>query len=227
MNEVKVKALVESPKISSTGRSARARLCGTTPEGKSFFFTALFVGDALVELKKHVESEKPGRLIIEAGAELVNNSFTGNDGQKVYEVLLKVESFETLSSRLKVVKTGNGHKLAKGFVTAVFRGAARRDSRDPHPQFGQRVVVKEVSENGRPATVNLRIPTEIEATFSKGDILDVEGEIVSVYPKGRDGRSEPGIRVGKLTVTAAPEDAAAAPPPTDSIPGSGEDSLPF
>lgn len=205
-NEVAFTAVVQlDPKkaISSTGKSARGTLTGISPEGVSFYITALFIGAALEKIKAFLAKGVSTPLIVEGIGSLVNNRFAGSDGQRVTEVLVKVGDFEEKSSRLKTVKDKKGQlRLAKGYATGVFHGAALRDSR-PSGQYGQMALLKEEAED-RGAFVFSRIPSEHELSFKKGDVLQVQGRVTSLYPKGKDNKPETGIIVASVAVAGAP-----------------------
>ncbi len=225
-NQVSFKALVQlNPEraISSTGKSARGTLAGVGPDGAAFFIPALFIGEALTKVKAYLESNTEKPLIAEGTGSFTMDRYQRNDGERVFEALLKVDQVKSLRSNLKTIAAPNGSlRLAKGHMSTVFEGVVVADPRPAHEEFGQKLLLKEDSGDRRSAYVFVRVPTGQTITCFKGDVLSVEGRVTRLRPHGKDKPRETGI-----VATGVRPVAASAPTVAPQAEEVQENELPF
>ena len=224
-NRVSFKAVVQfgTKVISSTGKSARAVLAGV--DGVAFFVPALFLGEALAIIKAHLAGDTDKLLIVEGEGSFTMDRYTRSDGEKVFAPVLKVESVKPLRANLKTIEASNGGvRLANGKMRTVFDGVLVADSRDPHPEFGQKLLLKEQTADRKAAFVFVRVPTAQAITAKKGQALTVEGRVTRLFPNGKEKGPETGIAAASIKLSDAI--AISTPAPT-GVEEDLVDSLPF
>lgn len=226
-NQVTFKAVAQlkGRAVSSTGKSARGTLAGVA-DGIAFFVPALFIGNALAIVKAYLESGKSTPLILEGTGSFTMDRYTRNDGQKVFEPLLKIVDATTCSARLKTVAAPDGSlRLANAFINTSFEGVLVGDAKPAHAEYGQRLLLKERNADGRSAFVFVRVPADRAIDAQKGTAVIVEGRVTRLRPHGTAKPRETGIAATSVSVTPVATSTTTIAPQVEEVPD--EHALPF